>query len=189
MELHSAVLLSRDASNGEQELIFALLKGASVENIESLGDGLRAQQELLRQVQIILSHVTREVRSDTALMREVDLRVGCIICEDFDCNLVLEPVQRILDKRVLLVGFWVRMKNGPELLRRDLRNELHVAERVIVTQVAVEAASVCDEVLPLLWSQALHVLECSRLKLVKVLFCEVGLEDAPDERLLIADLV
>ena len=81
------------------------------------------------------------------------------------------------------------MKDGPELLGGDVRNELHVAERVIVTQVAIEAASVCDEFLPLLWGQTLDTLKCSRLKLVEVLFCEVGLKDAPDEGLLVADLV
>ena len=64
-----------------------------------------------------------------------------------------------------------------------------MAERVVVTQVAIEAASVCDEFLPLLWSQTLDILKSSRLKLVEVLFCEVGLKDAPDDGLLVADLV
>ena len=81
------------------------------------------------------------------------------------------------------------MKDRPELLLGKVRNELHVAEIVIVTQVAIEAANVCDEFLPLFWSQALDTLKCSSLELVKVLFCEVGLEDAPDDGLLIADLV
>lgn len=55
-------------------------------------------------------------------------------------------------------------------------------ERVVVAQVAIEAADVSDELLPLVLGQALDTLHSARLKFFKIFVSEVGLEDAPDER-------
>ena len=57
----------------------------------------------------------------------------------------------------------MRLEDGPELLRRDLWDELHVSKRVVVAQVAVEAADVSDELLPLILGQALDTLHSASL--------------------------
>ena len=83
----------------------------------------------------------------------------------------------------------MRMQDGPELLFRDLRDELHVAKRVIVTQVAIESADIGNELFPLFLGQSLHLRKCTSLKLVEILVRKISLEDAPEWGSLVRELV
>jgi hypothetical protein len=68
----------------------------------------------------------------------------------------------------------VRIQDDFEGFRRQIGDELHVAEGVVVAEVAVEATCICQELLPLLVGSTFCCGGCFELE--KVLLLEVSLK-------------
>lgn len=72
----------RYRTNCDDEVISAVLKNACIQHID-----LFFVANLLRDIEVLLGAVAREVASDTAVLREVQLRERLVDSVEFDLNL------------------------------------------------------------------------------------------------------
>ena len=138
-----------------------------------------------------MGHIARKVSSDAAFAWEVKLSVWCFISENFYFDLIFHSVrgETIVEWGISLTCSRIRVDDAPELFWADLRDKLHVSKGVIVTKISIEAAGIRDKFVPIFGGEARDLSESMLFELIKVLIGEVGLEYAPDKRLLIRNLV
>ena len=188
-ERHIAGTFLSNATDSKEVVSVAFFEDASVEDVELSGCGLRRLEELLAENQVIVGHVPGEVCRDASLFREVELRVGSIIGVDFAMHCLGQIRESPLHDGAPFAGLRVRLQNSPELLRRQLGDELHAAEVVVIACVAVEACSIGNKFFPFVLCEARDLAHSSLLEAIKVFLGKVGLEEAEEEGRLVGDLV
>jgi hypothetical protein len=137
-------LVSINASNSNN--IFLInFESSGVEDINAL-----SKEKSLNHSEVVLSHVSREVASDSTLVWEVQLCEGLVDVEDFLLNLRVEFVNNFFVEAARVVVARIGQEDLMELISGQVGDEFVVAEVVVVTHIGIKTCDICNKLLVVL---------------------------------------